>query len=424
MNSHLRSRLSVHLLESRELPAASLIFFGGTLLIRGDNLPNVLTINPDPAQPGAVVVQNRGVTLGSFALTGNVVITLGNAADVVNVGNVAPVDIPGGLTITANGGGGDSISLSGTVGSSLSILDGLGNDTFALNNLTVGGPITRIDGNLGNDQLTTRGAVFLGGTTLLTRVNTITLNAGFQAAALVVNNSVEGITNTLNLMGGANVLGSLIYSGGTGADRVSVTGPGAVNVHLVDVDRAGGNNTLTLTGGTADNPTVGGGVTFISGDGSDVFTMASAAVGGTVYVDANSGTNVYNLTGSAALGDVIIRGGFGSDALSVLGTTVAGNLYAFLSTGTNTFTLDANSTVQGNLGDTSYGSNVITIANQPGGALRINLAGGPATVDLSGIATPPGYTGSAVIDFGVGPGPKTFAPPALWVGDLRLLDYP
>lgn len=423
MSPHLRHRLSVQLLEPRELPAASLIFAGGTVLIRGDNVANRLEINPDPAQPGAVIVRNRGVSLGSFALTGNVAIVLGNAADTVALGDQAPVAVPGSFTITAPGGGADSISLSGSIGGSLSILEGLGNDTVALNSLTVGGPITRVDGNLGTDVLTTSGPTFLSGTTLLTRVNTITLGAGFQAVALVVNNSFENVPSSLNLLSGAQVFGSLIYSGGTNTDRVSIDGPGAVGVHAVMLDRAG-NNSLTLTGGSADDPTVGGGVTFVSGAGNDTFTMAGAAVGGTVYVDADNGTNVYNLTGSTALSDVIIRGGFGADLLSVLGTTIDGSLSVFLSSGTNTFTFDAVSTVQGNLSDTSYGSNVVTIDNQPGGALQLTFIGGPTTVDLSMIATPPGYFGSATIDFGVGPGPKTYLPPALWVGQLQLLNFP
>ena len=52
------------------------------------------------------------------------------------------------------------------------------------------------------------------------------------------------------------------------------------------------------------------------------------------------------------------------------------------------------------------------------------LFGGPANVNLGGIATPPGYVGRAFINFGVGFGPKAYTPPALWVGELHLLNYP
>src|SRR5262249_20010205 len=253
------------------------------------------------------------------------------------------------------------------------------------------------------------GTNVLGGVTLLTRMNNVTLTAGTQAVALVVNNAFENVANTLTLQTGAQVAQSFVYSGGGGADVVSINGPGAVGVNAVDIDRFG-NNSLTVTGNPAVGPTVGGGLVFVSGDGNDNFTLSGAAVPG-VYVDLENGTNVFNVLGSTVLGDMTLRGGAGTDTLSVIGSTIDGSLNAHLSSGTNAFTFDAASTVQGNLIYGGFGSNTVAIANEPGGSLQIRLAGGPATVNLSGIATPPGYVGSAILHLGLRPGPKSVMPP-------------
>src|SRR5262249_55665747 len=183
--------------------------------IRGDNTPNNLTLNG----AGAVTVTDNAKNMGTYTVSGNVTVQMGNSADTVALGSTAAVAIPGNLSIDT-GNSGDTVSAKGGVGGNVTVSTGLGNDTVTLTAFTAGGPIVRIDGGTGTDSFTTSGATKLAGTTLLLNLNSATMAAGFQANNLVVNNFNDTGTANVALAAGAAVSGNFTYSGGKSSDTV------------------------------------------------------------------------------------------------------------------------------------------------------------------------------------------------------------
>src|SRR5205085_2622266 len=95
-------------LEDRAQPSVTLSFNGSSLSIYGDNTANKLAVTQSGS---AYAVSNNGVNLGSYAVTGNLSITMGTGNDSVALN--LTTGLPGGLTVNL-GNGTDTFTTAGS----------------------------------------------------------------------------------------------------------------------------------------------------------------------------------------------------------------------------------------------------------------------------------------------------------------------
>jgi molybdopterin-binding protein len=411
--------LSVERLEDRSLPSVSLAFSGGNLTLTGDNTGNNLAVTQSGS---AYKVTNNGTSLGSYALTGNLSVTMGNGNDTVALN--LTTGLPGGLTVNL-GNGNDTLGTAGStpgavVRGNAVINTGLGNDTVALINLSFGGQVTTINGSAGGglDFLDTRNNTFAG---TLSVTNFWIVSLGDLPPSgptriggnLVVNNSQKNTDsaggNTLNVGFADQVNGSVTYLGGPGIDQADVFGslttPAQVGGNFTMAD-PGGANTMGIGLGASSGfagAVIGGSVSFSSGAGADRFFLDSVStVGGSVSAYLGDGANqaLLGTDGTYTVGgNLWITGGNGADTVTLAaGSSINGNVDLNLGNGNNVAAV--NSTVSGaRLNFTSgSGADSVTLSGTNGYALNMNMGAGADTVTFADTAT---SFGSATIDFGV-----------------------
>jgi hypothetical protein len=448
--------LRLEALDDRFVPSVvSLSFSGGSLTVRTDNLPNNLAVTQ--TGPGYKVTDN-GASLGSYALTGNLSVTMGNGNDTVALN--LTTGLPGGLTVNL-GNGTDTFTTAGSstsavVGGNTTINTGYGADILDLYNLSYGGQVTNVIGAPTGDRetLDARSTRFAG---LLNVSNIWLVGLGdpttlgpVTAGQLVVNNSQKNTTtnpsdplsgNFLNIGLGTRIAGNATYVGGPGNDEAGVFGfnNGALTPSVV-----GGN--FTVVGGSGINtvflglgdPTFGpgqvnGGVSFTGGNGADRFFLdTGSSVGGDVALNLGDGANqlflgtvaAANGTGFTIGGNFSATMGSGDDLLAMPSapSSVGGNFYLSVGGGTQSFTWDNNLSVGGRFDyRASFGTNTLNLDSTTfGGPMDVVLGGGDSTVSFGAGAT----AGSATIDFGVGFGSKSFSNVTPITFPFLLLNYP
>jgi hypothetical protein len=392
-------------LETRLTPAAMVSFVGGHLRVIGDNLDNLIAIGQSGGQVGvSVTTSGKTVNYGPFAVTGTIYVDGSNGNDTINLS----------ITDTFNG----SIGLAG----------GLGNDSISVAaagvNSSINGTL-RVDANVGNDIVNVVGGangrlrtadVFIAGAVGTDTVNLQNVDVqgrfigtGTDSVAIgtdlsrtliaptgvsgqvVVNNASEVATGRFVAAGGSR-LGSLVYTGAAGADRVELAGAGSegpaadilgnavivlnAGANSVLVSESGISGSLTVTGGSgADSvtfqfgSTVAGAANLVLGDGANVIASDSdvlfagnltatlgngadsvgtvaipfaATVAGTFQINGGNGDNVVNFDGLLSGGFTYVGGG-GNDNVTVTGV-YSGRLNASLGAGNDTFTFGSAAT--------------------------------------------------------------------------------
>src|SRR4051794_35435982 len=103
---NLRRPLSLEVLDDRIVPA-TLRFVGGSLYVTTDNTAQNLTFTGGAGSIKVTDTGHNNANLGTYALTGNVSVSTGNAADTVTF---TITRLPGDLAI-ATGSGADLVNI-------------------------------------------------------------------------------------------------------------------------------------------------------------------------------------------------------------------------------------------------------------------------------------------------------------------------
>jgi hypothetical protein len=312
---------------------------GGTLKIKGDADPNVLTLNQSGLNPDQVRVVTAGTTINRTAgpivfdgVTKGVVIDLGNGDDQLTIDTTTLV------------GGGSKIKT------------GPGSDTVFLLRDHLGA--TTIDLGAGDDAI----AICDGSTTKLA----IGVAAG------------EGATRTIGCPGfGTTAAGNAIVLASVGVtDTMKIKGSKATE-------------SVAIFGGINQKK-----ATLVLGGGSDSLAMCVAqfndALGvqmgaGTGQVDATcggavvSGVNALDFEGILVLGKFALKMGASSDAALLKNDVFAAPAKLDLGQGGNTLTVEG-STFTGFAAKSAKGDDVVQFTSDASGDVVINGGAGDNTV--------------------------------------------
>jgi hypothetical protein len=248
-------------------------------------------------------------------------VDLGTGSNDFTVSTTNSVDVFGALNVTAAGtvGGiqrygffGPSITLASaslktTTGSTSIALGSLSDDTaHATHGLRVTGDLKLALGAADDIVFLSRN-IFVGGQ--------FNINAGNGINDVTVGRS----TTNVNLLSSLQV-GSLIYTGGTGADRLNIEVPFMTVAGVATINVAAGNNELFLKG---NEVLISGDMKYVGGAGSDVFNIQGGnfRVGGVLSVASSGGANDTRIIPVAgSLGSLNVTGAAGDD-LIYLGNT-------------------------------------------------------------------------------------------------------
>jgi hypothetical protein len=289
-------RPSVEILETRDMPSATVLMLNGSLVVRG----TTPTVSIQALSNTQYSITHDGVTETVSGVTGDVRVNLSLDTNADNV----------------------TIDLQGyRVGHDVVVRTGSGNDTVTVKNGTVAHDIQIIT-NAGADTVT------IGdGTTNLTVNDDVNVNDGARPAdsltvkkgVTIQHNLVNAAGNQLMLEQGAQVANGLIFYGGLNGYNVTIAGSVGGSVWFFGTTRSGAtaNFTLTSTGTIGQNlvayttsawPYYAGSTDVFELDGhignslyiqtygaSDTVTFdVDLAIGGTAYVLLGYGNDTFN----------------------------------------------------------------------------------------------------------------------------------
>jgi len=376
------NKLRLEVLEDRCVPALNPLTFdaAGNLQITGTLSYDNLILNFNGGDTVNVLDQNTAMTLtknfGTYAVTGDIDITLGNAVTanilgkgvvinlgtqtmasniVANLGNVVNINGPGApgynVLVSNNDSTGTPQGSVGTIGDNLTINTGAGNDSITVQNINIGTALTSNMG-AGNDTfvLQTTGAIAtdmsIGTNVSVSNVNNLQLNSNFPLTAVHIGGNVT-TTAENNSFGNSWTIGDLFTPLQVEGSMFMTTGTTGIFLTQINV-----------------NAQVGGGVTANCGQGNNAFTIDAASV---------------------VLGKLTYVGGNGNNHVTLAsGSVIADNVGVFVGNGTNTF--DFNDIVLGNcityLGGTH--ANTVNLSGQAtGAATKITEGAGTNTLNLT-----------------------------------------
>jgi hypothetical protein len=337
---------------------------------------------------------------GTFAVTGNLTIRMGNASDTVTL-DLNSFTLGGNVNINS-GNGGDTVNIedmtvgaaTGAIGGSLAITTGTGADTVQFlappfpgntkpTGFTVNGPTTINTGSASDTVLIEDGSgnsppaipfphqfINFSGPVIISNANTVDIGTGSSSgpefhSSVTINNTADGAQpNVFNYSFSSVTDGDLTYLGGLGSDTVTLKGIVTGNVN---VNAGNGTNSL-IVGGVIIN----GSLTYTGGAGADDFEIngtnamavqpvqffpTPAEIDGNVTVNMGNGNNTYQLASGNGVttfgyfigGNLSITGGNGSDPLGTIGgpatapgvsAQINGNIYMNLGNGASSVTLD------------------------------------------------------------------------------------
>lgn len=416
-------RLRLESLENREVPAAFASFSGGNLTIIGDNTGNNLALVQQAG--GQIKVTNNAANLGTFAVTGNINVTMGNGADTVSVTTAAGKSLPGNLTVNA-GNGDDLVDLNGDFLGNVNVFTGLGNDnvTSSTADVSVSGSLFFADPaginviDLNDRNFTVGGSLYASGVSAFDMGTGNTLSVGgntYLAATTAFGSKLNAQFNGAAV----NLSGSTLISGGSGNDVVIVTAVLNAGGNF-NVNANAGDNTFVLT--PAAGGAVGGSLSYTGGAGVDVAVFGSdSVVAGRTSISVGNGINTFvDTPTSLYAGTLAIAGGNGTHTNVVTGQ-VAGNLEVTLGNGNGHTTV-----ITGSVGGaTRYrGGNgqlgVLTVA--PAAAATINadwyFGAGSFTLTLG-----PNVTLNGLVR-GTPGGLYTFNQGTALLGNITFINFP
>jgi hypothetical protein len=373
--------LGLETLEDRALPAASLFFSAGGLTVRGDNTPNNLVMTQTGA--GDLQVSVNGANLGTFAVTGNLTVLMGNGNDTVALATAAGPGLAGNLSVST-GNGNDSIDLGGAFAGNVMLAAGLGNDSVTATggDVTVGGSLTSSDAagvntfNLSGSNATIGSNLILSGVGTFSMGGGNTLNVGGTALISAAQTAATPLTVLFD--GTAATVGQgLQITGGALDDVVSVTSMLSVGGSM-GLRLGAGNNTFVLTP-AAGGFGAGGGLSYIGANGVDVVVLGSdSLVSGNTSISLGDGINTFVDTATSLYaGDLSVTGGNSTNTVVMTGI-VAGNFAVTVGNGagnTTVFTGSAGGLLRYRSGSGTLG--VLTLAPAVAAALTVDVTFGP-----------------------------------------------
>ena len=355
---------------------------GTTITVNGGNTGN--TLNAAALSPTNSVVFNGG--------TGNDVFVFAAASLTAS-------------DIVSGGGGADQVTL--TTGGTINTVGVKGIETYALAS-TAANTLTLFNGN------------FTGITG-----TTITVNGGsagntLNATVLLAANSVVlngGTGNDVFIFSAASLTASDVVAGAGGADQLTLTTAGTINVSGVRAIETyalagGGANTLTLTNANFVNVssttiTVNGGNAGNTIDASQVTGANRVIVAGGAGRDVltgGAGNDVFKFAAAALTATDTVQGGLGADQLLM---TSAGVVTVSGVSGIETYTL------------ASTGANALVLADGNFTGITgstITVAGGSAGSTLNAATLSPAH--SVVLNGGNGNDTFIFSASSLTAADV------
>jgi len=447
-----RRTLRLLALEDRLAPAATVSFASGSLNITGDNTSNTVVLSGqggamkvfvapgdlflpyfnNPAGTLAAIEGNPANNRGTFNLTGNINVTMGNSQDFVLFVTDDGGTIPGNITVSL-GNSNDAVIFAtrnntpAFVNGFTTLNGGIGADNFFIDdtnfqNITQiigGGSGIRNDASTGNqpnpnDVFESRASSF---SKLLSVNNAIAFLGNVDNLGTTVNGDVVVSNQTPNPLGNyqidgeatflgysgvlaigsfSNVTGNVTYAGSTSADNVSVFG--TINGKLT-VANSDGLNTFDLGRVGTNAGTVNGSLSYIGGSGVDSVSLPDGStVNGSVTLNMFDGANTYDLDNSFTVGGVWqMNAGTGNDVATV-GGFIGGNQYYNLGAGNNNLTWNGISAASNFNFQSGGGNDALTINGINSFALYVLFGAGDDTFTYG----TPAAVGSAYIDFGAG----------------------
>lgn len=329
---------------------------------------------------GNVLVANRDVDNQSTSATFTNASTIGGTLNITNnetsVAKAVALDVNGDLTVTgvttltANTGGGGANAT----------LNVFGNATFT------GGVV--LDDNTGTSTLT------LDGTSAQTVAGAINGGAGNNEGFLVVANTA-GATFT-GIIGGTSTLNTITISNGTSNSSATFTKNVSVGTAITLGNNAGTDTSTVTFDATGGNTVVTGSIKAASA-GETANVVIAGGAGKSVTLATATGT------GANALDTVTVQGGTKLIANSINATDITLANGATLNSAANTPTytaningagtldVDVNTTVVGNIGN-STPLTALTVATTKTLTIDANTLGANATVAASTITLENGGT--------------------------------
>jgi hypothetical protein len=278
-NSTIRGDLTV---SNVEFPTIGIFGAGparvlGSVGISHANQTKFVNVNLFGTFGKTVSVNSYGLAQSSFVLNGagadttlvrgGVSVTLGSAADIVDIRQGATVN----GSFSANTGFGDDLFfIDGTVNGALTADMGDGNNTFAYAATAFVGGAMRLTAGNGTNLVGINGQV--GGqlsTSFGNGTNDIDLNAGALLGGGVLFCLGHG-DNTVDLANGAFMGGSFGLRTGNGNNAVNLDASG--NALVTDIIFGNGDDSLTFTNGLFSGSADGGGEVT-----ADLFTLGAGA---------------------------------------------------------------------------------------------------------------------------------------------------
>jgi len=454
-----RTRLGLLALENRLTPSASVAFQSGGLTVTGDNTSNTVALVGSAGAMKVYVVSGQNLfqafsnnpagTLaaittpannrGTYNLTGNINVTMGNSNDFVLFVTDAGKSIPGNVNVSLANGADNVIfntntNARATVAGSTTLNGGLGADNFFLDDTNFQGIMQVIGGGSGfrtdivngnpvtnpNDVFEMRDSTVFN---LVSVSNAITFfgNVGGPGSGVMVQGNLIVSNTTANPLGTyllngnltfpgysgllamdslSEVTGSVTYSGSTSTDGAFFMGTVDGSVTVVGSDGTNNFSLGLVSGNQAFAGTIHGSATFIGGSGVDsTATVDGSTVDGSLTLNTFDGANTYDLNHAFAVnGNFTIFAGNGDDAVGTVGGSIAGNQKYTLGNGNNSLTWSG--TAGGGRFDftSGGGTDALTINGINAFALNVNLGAGDDTFTY-GVGA---RVGSAYIDFGAG----------------------
>jgi hypothetical protein len=397
------ARLSLERLEARDCPSLTVTLFGGSLLVRG--APAGVFSLTEPS-PGRLTVSDNGHSLGTYAVTGDLFLSLTSHPHTVTVdfgGNTFP-----GNVLVSLGNGGQAIHpvsvQNGTVGGNVTFLGGSGEEAEDIGGtlsspgpLAVRGAVQAVgkasgSGLIGNSFFVVGTGSSVGGDVSITRIANVGVGLPFLPLTtvggnLTINDAGSGTPLLVNLFG--DVGKSVSVTGTNPADSfiLGPTGPGVggnvLGNMFLDLGDAGGAGLQagSTVGGSATLSTHGVAPTVGPPGG---FTVAGT-VNGSLTVNLGDAPNslAYGATASVG-GNLSVTGGGGNDTVAIAGTVGGGLSFQF-----------------GN------GSDSVTVSSAPGGPLRWASGNGNTVLTLAPTAA--GSSWNVSVRFGSGDDSFTLA---------------
>lgn len=315
---------------------------------------------------GVSTAGGNGLTLqnlpsgGTLTLTGaGTAYTVANNAFAVNTADVLNV------ALTASGGpvafASTGITASGVETINVTVADTQTTPSGAFNDtLTLLGNSVKAITVAGNAGLTLTAA-----STALTSLDASGITLGgfsFTSGALAGASTIKASATGANIVDVSAAVGAVTYTGGSGADTVTLGANTKANVltlgagtNTVNGGTANGSNTVT-GGANADTVTLGNGNNTVDlGNGANIFVLGNGnntATGGTGADQINVGSGVNTIT----------TGSGGGDVISFTAVNVNGNSYSTVTDFAGTDVIQLSGISFGAIADTTLAGK-ITLAN-------------------------------------------------------------